>query len=87
MRQYSLHLLFDNQVDFMARLGSTWVEAGKARDILLSLRLEYHPADKAEQAAPGAVVPPVGLDEWLINSDLWGLFPESIFPWNGEMEA
>ncbi|KAK8864738.1 hypothetical protein IAR55_001994 [Kwoniella newhampshirensis] len=63
-------------VDFMAAASVTWVEAGIARDVLLSLHTEYNagPCSSADavptQFSPGPFVN--DFPDWLTSTDVWG---------------
>jgi hypothetical protein len=65
------------QVDFMDRLGTTWMEAAKGRDILMALRAECQPQDGRNSVNDGEAdhqgSPQQDLNDWLASHDLWSL--------------
>lgn len=62
----------------MDRLGSTWMEAAKGRDILVRLRSECEAQDKGpspsiDEQDMGSPNGPEDLNDWLASHDLWSL--------------
>nr|XP_031859424.1 uncharacterized protein CI109_005068 [Kwoniella shandongensis]KAA5526496.1 hypothetical protein CI109_005068 [Kwoniella shandongensis] len=78
---------YNQCVDFMAAAGLSWVEAGVARDVLLSLQTEY---DSGIGNSQQAVQPPFSpgpfvndFPDWLTSVDMWSsMFPDSTGQWN-----
>lgn len=80
MCEYQRAVVSDLQLDYMERLGQTWMEAGKGRSILVSLQAEYCPNVEVLGNCDSTNAPTGQLDnaqDWLAGQDFWGmLFPE-----------
>jgi hypothetical protein len=80
---YSASLI--TKVEFMGRLGETWMEAAKGHQILTGLRSEcqLQGTGSAVVMDGGHDTPALDLNEWLTSNDLWSLMAtEPVLPWD-----